>query len=331
MPEARSLPRVAIACQGGGSHTAFTAGVLRRVLGEGVVDVVALSGTSGGAVCALLAWHGLVKQDPDLGIELLERFWSEIAASDPWDGVLNAWLVGTSRLEGVVALPAVSPYLVPNWAQDRFRAQVLGLVPEEEIRRRTSRPLLLVGAVDVVTGQFRVFSSGGGTDGGRGRHVPLTSDAILASAAVPNLFRAVPTGEGGTCWDGLFSQNPPVRDLPDEPDLRPDEIWVVRINPEARTEVPVSVPDILDRRNELSGNLSLRQELDFIEKINELIAKGVFKEGVKYRPLPVRSIGMDADFSARLDTGSKLDRRPGFIAELMDHGDKQAVEFLATR
>ena len=56
--------RVAIACQGGGSHTAFTAGVLKGLLrSERLQDyeVVGLSGTSGGAVCALLAWHNLLR------------------------------------------------------------------------------------------------------------------------------------------------------------------------------------------------------------------------------------------------------------------------------
>ena len=52
-----NIRRVAIACQGGGSHTAFTAGMLKRLLLEGREEheIVALSGTSGGAVCALLA------------------------------------------------------------------------------------------------------------------------------------------------------------------------------------------------------------------------------------------------------------------------------------
>ena len=59
--------RIAIACQGGGSHTAFTAGVLTRLFGSDEIDgyeVVGLSGTSGGAVCALLAWSALIEGGP---------------------------------------------------------------------------------------------------------------------------------------------------------------------------------------------------------------------------------------------------------------------------
>ena len=80
---------------------------------------------------------------------------------------------------------------------------------------------------------------------------------VLASAAIPTLFRAVHV-DGGTYWDGLFSQNPPVRELLD---TRPDELWVIQINPTARADEPTTVLDIADRRNELAGNLSLYQEL----------------------------------------------------------------------
>ncbi len=54
--------RIAIACQGSGSHTAFTAGVLKKILSQRdkTYDIVALSGTSGGAICAALTWYGLL-------------------------------------------------------------------------------------------------------------------------------------------------------------------------------------------------------------------------------------------------------------------------------
>ena len=64
--------KIAIACQGGGSQTAFTAGVLSAFFENGVhlqKQIVSLSGTSGGAVCAALAWYGLLKAaagDPTL-------------------------------------------------------------------------------------------------------------------------------------------------------------------------------------------------------------------------------------------------------------------------
>ncbi len=304
--------RVAIACQGGGSHTAFTAGVLRRLLREDRddIEIVALSGTSGGAVCAYLAWHGLSGPEgrPAKAVDLLDRFWAANAASAPWDAALNGWLVAMNRLEGAVVLPSVSPYLYPAWAQERFRAALETLVPPRSTPE--GGPLLLVGAVDVRSGEFKAFSSARGE---------ISADAVLASAAIPNLFRAVHVGPAAY-WDGLFSQNPPVRELPD---AAPDTIWVIRINPSARAEEPTTMPAILDRRNELSGNLSLAQELAFIEKVNEFVRKGWLK-GSKYREIAVETITLDRD----LDTASKLDRRPQFIADLIAYGEAKAEAFL---
>jgi len=76
--------RVVIACQGGGSYTAFTAGVLKRLLGAGELtglEVAGLSGTSGGAVCALLAWYALLDGDPVRAGQLLDQFWADNSAS----------------------------------------------------------------------------------------------------------------------------------------------------------------------------------------------------------------------------------------------------------
>jgi NTE family protein len=306
-------PRVAIACQGGGSHTAFTAGVLKRLVSDDRREIVALSGTSGGAVCAYLAWYGLSRGDPEHAGRLLDTFWADMSASTPWDAALNSWLVGMSRLEGTVALPAVSPYLYPPWAEVRFRRELERLVPPSSLKEVAEGPLLLVGAVDVRSGEFRAFSSARGE---------VTADAILASAAVPSLFRAVRVGSG-VYWDGLFSQNPPVRELPD---AKPDAIWIVRINPARRAGEPMTTPDIIDRRNELAGNLSLSQELYFIEKINQLVRSGAFAD-TKYREIELRFIELDRD----LDLASKVDRSPGFISQLMALGEQRADAFLAER
>src|SRR4051794_9611212 len=109
---AKCRSRVAIACQGGGSHTVFSAGVLQGLL-EALpdeVEIVALSGTSGGAMCAALAWDGLVRGDRQLAIRKLRDFWTAIAASEPWDKLLNESLLNLMRLRNHMVLPEVSPY-----------------------------------------------------------------------------------------------------------------------------------------------------------------------------------------------------------------------------
>jgi NTE family protein len=301
--------RIAIACQGGGSHTAFTAGALKRILKERH-EIVGLSGTSGGAICALLAWYGLLMNDRDKAIELLDSFWKDNSASSLWEIFLNEWIVTASRLQGTVSMPEVSPYFFPSWAQDKLRGMLEEHVEFERIKEllKTSSPLLLVGAVDVLSGSFKIFKNN-----------EVTVEAVLASAAIPTLFRAV-HANGGVFWDGLFSQNPPVRDLPD---ANPDEIWVVQINPERREDEPKSVHEILDRRNELSGNLSLNQEIFFIEKINELVDKGLLKNS-KYKLIKIRRLEMLRD----LDHASKLDRNPSFIQDIMAYGEEKAQDFL---
>jgi NTE family protein len=311
--EGARVRTVAIACQGGGSHTAFTGGALQRLLADGNHRIVGLSGTSGGAVCALLAWYGLLTGGAAEAGRLLERFWEDNAATTLSERAANAWLVGLARLEGRVALPTVSPYAYPDLAGTAFTDLLTRHVDVDRLARLqesppADQPLLLVGAVDVLSGDFRAFSS---------RRGEITVNAVLASAAVPLLFRAVEE-RGRYYWDGLFSQNPPVRELPD---ARPEEIWVVRINPRARATEPKSVGDIADRRNELAGNLSLEQELYVIRKVNEWADR----LGDPYRRIEIREITLDLD----LGLPSKLDRRPAFLRRLFDAGREQADAFLA--
>ncbi|HXV91746.1 MAG TPA: patatin-like phospholipase family protein [Pseudonocardia sp.] len=312
--------RVAIACQGGGSHTAFTAGVLARLLDADALDghrIVAFSGTSGGAVCATLAWSAVRAGEPHEARRLLEGFWTDNAASTPAEQVVNAWMVWASTLQSAGLLPSLSPYDVPVTGLDHFRELLDRWVDFDRIDadRLARHPLLLIGAVDVLSGRFRAFHS---------RREPITADMILASAAVPTVFPAVRTDDG-TYWDGLFSQNPPVRELLE---TAPDELWVVQINPTARATEPRSVLDIADRRNELSGNLSLYQELHVIEKIDQLLADGLLT-GDRYKQVTVRVIELARQPSARLlGPASKLNRDRRFLRDLMAQGEHQAEQFL---
>jgi NTE family protein len=187
--------RVAIACQGGGSHTAFTAGVLKKLLRAEELkryEVVGLSGTSGGAVCALLAWHNLLRGDGSRAAEALDAFWRDNSATAPHEQLVNSWILWMGNLQSFVTMPALSPYDNPfsGSVVEEFKTMLerrvdfagVGVQPED------SYPMLLVGAVDVQSGEFRTFNS---------RQEKITPETILASAAIPNLFRSVRTGDGG--------------------------------------------------------------------------------------------------------------------------------------
>jgi NTE family protein len=312
--------RVAIACQGGGSHTAFTAGVLDRLCGA-VLDtheVVGLSGTSGGAVCALLAWYALRDGDPAAAGRLLNEFWADNSARSPWDQLVNAGVMLASELQQFVVMPTVSPYdnLLAGSAAEEFKGMLQRGIDFGRLEPTPKEPVLVIGAVDVLSGEFRAFDS---------RRDTISPDTVLASAAIPTLFRAVYV-DGRTYWDGLFSQNPPIRELID---LRPDEIWVIQINPTRRDTEPRTVLDIADRRNELAGNLSLYQELHFVEKIDEWLEAGVLADHADYKSIIVRIVELSSSrVRQSLSARSKLNRDPTFIRDLIAHGRAQADEFL---
>lgn len=309
--------RVAIACQGGGSHTVFSAGVLQGLLGDlpEEVDVVAISGTSGGAMCAALAWDGLVRGDRQLASQKLQKFWEAVAANELWDKILNQTMMNLVTLRNHMVLPEVSPYHLPTWGEDQFRELLNQHFDFEELRklaRQPNAPALHIGAVEVLTGHFDVFTG-----------EELRVECLLASAAIPELFRAVTVPDRGVYWDGLFSQNPPIHDLTDH---NINELWVIQINPNSCARVPTETHEIVDRRNELAGNISLEQELRLVAMINRLVAKGKITDP-KYHPIHVARILLDQD----LGSGTKLDRRPEFLRELREYGKSKARWFLKER
>jgi NTE family protein len=396
--EQRSKRRIAIACQGGGSHTAFTAGALREILGE-VKDneryeIVALSGTSGGAVCAFLAWYALLKDNSEQdAVRTLRSFWEEdnaayLRVGDPQslvDVVANDFLSASNLLRrygeaalGVGLTPELSPYrfheLFDYWRnrlKEAIEKNVRKIAPDDtrEIDRAIQRRVeesdrdvrLFVGAVNALTGEFKVFKShqrrNGSLSFNDDKEDRVSVDAVLASAAIPTIFEATRTGEDvywdpnrqpgsrsyadeGVYWDGLYSQNPPVRDLTE---ADPHEIWVIQINPEEIRQEPKQTAEIEDRRNELGGNTSLNQELYFIRKVNELVKRvgewehdqggalrkvfpppGEENPEESYVTIKVRRI----ELSMPLDVSSKLDRSRSHIEELMEHGSERAKRFL---
>lgn len=305
-------PKVAIACQGGGSHAAFAAGVLMSLLAPSErekFELVALSGTSGGAMCASLAWAGMISGGPDESQARLDRFWRDLEVHDAHDAIINFWSVWFAQLPVNAEL---SPYTYEPLAEAALRALLSKHLALEKLApsTRRERPKLFIGATDVQSGERLIFNGEG-----------LTYDQVVASAAVPPLFRAVKAGDR-LCWDGLFSTNPPVREFTDLPE-RPDEIWVVQINPQRQEQEPRTMREIVDRRNELSGNLSLAQELYFIDRINQLRAKH-HPLRAKYKHIDIRIVELGLP---GLDHASKIDRRKAHIERLIDDGKTKAELF----
>jgi len=316
------VTNVAIACQGGGSHTAFTAGVLQEILAwwdDDEYELVGISGTSGGAFNALATWFGLVTGDAEKAIRTLDALWDDLAADGWRDRTLNAWLTTYTRLESSgVALPQLSPYQLPDsWGQRHIARILERHIDFETIPDLcgTDAPELVVGTVNVNAGEFETFTN-----------EAVTTEAVLASAAVPNLFRAVELN-GHLHWDGLFSQNPPIDDLMHvRPERKPDELWVIQINPQQSDGEPTTLEEIADRRNELSGNISLNQEVKFIERVNDWIDDGHLPAD-QFTHTDIYRIQMDQ----RFDSATKVDRDRAFIEELLATGRERATAFLDER
>lgn len=355
--------RIAIACQGGGSQTAFTAGVLKGLFEAGVqdeFDIVSLSGTSGGAICATLAWYSLIKGDAKPW-ERLYAFWQDNMASTPAERALNQVTLQALRMTGAGWLPTFntspsSPLMVsamdsiargmrPHYTD--FRGLLEKHIDFAELTKRGPRedgPVLLMGAVDTLSGRLAKFSS---------RLEAIRVEHILSSCAVPSLFAAVEF-DGGAYWDGLFSDNPPVNELAQTRFVGADhiaqEIWVIKINPTQSAHVPVTPDQIGDRRNELIGNVSLFQQLDALAVMNELYLQGAFTPQFakrfdldgpirvprcfrddEVRPYHIPFIEMSSELAGTLDYESKLDRSQEHIEALMADGESQAQVFLAQR
>jgi NTE family protein len=355
--------RISIACQGGGAQTAFTAGALKALLQEGVhekFDIVSLSGTSGGAMGAALVWYALRKGDKEPW-KRLAAFWEENTAHTPQEKAFNRYLVENMKMTNSGLIPHVSrspkspivAAFMKGWShgmRPRF-TDMEGLLREHidfaEVKRwgkSAKAPVLIMGAIDVLSGRLATFSSA---------NAPILVEHIMASSTVPMMFPAVEI-DAGAYWDGVFSDNPPVNAVV-QPDFvgagnLPDEIWVVKINPTRSMKIPENPEEISDRRNQLTGNISLFHQLDTIGWLNELFLKGAIDKSFLVKnniPAPVRipksyvddpdrpyhipCIEMSDELQSKLGIESKLDRSEANLGPLIADGERQAREFLAKR
>jgi NTE family protein len=344
--------RIAIACQGGGSQCAFVAGALKALFERGVdhrFEIVGLSGTSGGALTAALAWVGLLARARGDRTPIEDRIlglWKDLTAQTPREIFLDAFCTQLVRLaeHGLLPTIASSPSSLSFQMWSRATSLMIGRPEFTDLRAllvkhidfatlpslvRADSPVLLVGAGDVLEGKIKVFSSAFGE---------ISADALLASAAIPNLFPAV-WADGHAYWDGIFASNPPVINFLRERSMgkgrMPEEIWVIQVNRAQHDEVPETPSDISDRRNHLAGNLSLQHELQVVDMVNTLLQEGGLTPHFRARfgldtthPIGVRFIRMSRELQEGLDYPSKLSRLPRHIDRLVADGEAQAARFL---
>lgn len=106
---ARTLRPVRLALQGGGAHGAFTWGVLDRMLEEPDLSIEAVSGTSAGAMNAVVLADGLKRGGPEGARAALADFWTDVgkaAVLSPFrQGVMDR-MSGTRQPRQFARLPA---------------------------------------------------------------------------------------------------------------------------------------------------------------------------------------------------------------------------------
>jgi NTE family protein len=358
------MTKVAVGCQGGGMHAAFEVGVLTEILkdvGQNRFELVGLSGTSAGALCALMAWYGLAPKNGNPGsviaaIDNLDRFWNGFVARTTPEILLNLLTYGKfwAEEQEIPELGVNAPVFGLNPFGAIMKA-VAATLPAVGVRRQyfdldyllaeacpefndidwpNVSTRLLIGASEVINGFESVFDSDmnklglGAQVAGWRQRLPLSLTGVTASGTLPTMREAEPIG-GGYYWDGLYSQNPPVREFIAGPNKNevPDELWVVRINPQQSQKLPRSNAEIRDRENELMGNLSLNKELDFIVKVNEWQAKYA-QFATDHKQVFVRTIKMTQNTANNLRYSSKFDRDYDFMDQLRREGHTVARNWL---
>ena len=328
-PETERRPRrpgvkhISLALQGGGSHGAFTWGVMHRLMSDPQIYIDGISGTSAGAMNAVVFADGFIKGKRQGAIDALEAFWGRVATlcSMPQSifrnlpGIANPWAVDSN--------PAfmMLDYMTRVWSPTQLNPLKLNplrdllneLVDFEGLRNRPDVKLF-VTASNVRTCKSRLF-----------RTPELTAQTLMASACLPTLFEAVEI-DGEHYWDGGFLGNPAIYPLIHE--CSSSDVVIVQINPLSRPEVPVSSRDIMNRINEMTFNASLVREMAGIATITSLVESGELNND-KYTAVRFHQISAE-DELAKYGALSKMNTERSFLEHLhrlgYDTADRWLIE-----
>jgi NTE family protein len=319
-PSAADPLPIDLALQGGGAHGAFTWGVLDRLLEEPGLRFDGVSGTSAGAMNAVVLADGLAAGGAEAAREALARFWRKVSDAavmsplrrGPLEVLTNTWSLDYSPAFAMLDMAArlVSPYDLNPSGNNPLRQILADCVDFERLTQAPVR--LFVNATNVRTGRGRVF-----------RNADVSVDALLASACLPTLFQAVEI-DGDPYWDGGYSGNPALGPLVRE--CGAADLVLVQINPIKRPGTPRSAREIHNRLNEVSFNSALMKELRVIALLcQEAALSG--KESARWARMHIHRIASDEMLA--LGYSSKLIAEWAFFEKLRDTGRRAAEAFLA--
>ena len=316
----RSQQTINLALQGGGAHGAFTWGVLEQLLEDGRTDFEGVSGTSAGAMNAIVLAQGLMTGGREGARAALQMFWSQVAESLPFE-------IATPSRDGqdVKLVPAFkmmlqfahyfSPQQLNPFDVNPLRKILLAQVDFERLRRE-SPVKLFIAATNANSGKVRLF-----------RSPEISADAILASACLPQMARPVMV-EGEPYWDGGYAANPAVFPLVYECKSR--DILMVLLTPLKYQRTPHSVPEIKDRVLELAFNSTFLREMRMFAHAREYASESFFPIGRMERRL-VRLNFHVIDTPEKMNafkSETKLAANKGFFELLKNMGRQRAKAWL---
>ncbi|MCR9193340.1 MAG: patatin-like phospholipase family protein [Hyphomonas sp.] len=319
MPKHKSHS-ISLALQGGGAHGAFTWGVLERLADEPGLDIKAITATSAGATNAAAFAAGYARDGAEGAKANLEKLWRTISAKGApftafsWSqSPLTAMPFSPVQM-GLALTSIASPYEFNPFDFNTLRDALDETVDFEAAR--TSPIDLFLSATNVESGRVKVFSGD-----------EVSRDAVLASACLPQIFRAVEI-DGDAYWDGGYMGNPSLFPLIYAD--APRDVLMVLLNPISRLGVPRRVPQIMDRLNEISFNASLIGELRAIAFVQKLLDEGMLKEPLinKYRRLNIHAI-RGGQVLRDLSLQTKYDTSWTFLTGLRDQGRTEADSWLS--
>ncbi len=313
---------ITLALQGGGSHGALTWGVIDRLLEDPRIAIAEISGTSAGAMAAVVVADGFERGGRQGARQALADFWRAVSDAALLSPLQRSPL---DRLLGRYSLDHSPGYLMLDWLSRSFSPYDMNPLGLDPLRRvlaaqvdfarvnRCEGIRVHVSATHVGTGRARVFSRG-----------EVTADAVMASACLPQFHRAVEI-DGEAYWDGGFSANPALMPLVVSP-ASPD-IVIVQVNPIVRHETPRSARDIINRVNEISFNTSLIKELRAINLMQQLLGRHDVDIGPAGRTY-IHLIHADAEVQD-LAASSKLNAEWPYLRMLFERGRSWADTWLA--
>ena len=318
---ARRNKTINLALQGGGSHGAFSWGVLDALLEDGRLEFEAISGTSAGAMNAVVLADGWARDGRDGARQALHDFWVAVSKKGrfspvqrtPLDVFWGNWSLDYSPSYRFFDLMSrvLSPYDTNPLGINPLRDVVEEQIDFDRVKHNGAIKTF-VSATNVWTGKVRVFDK-----------AELTPDVVLASACLPTIFQAVEI-DGVPYWDGGFGGNPAL--FPFFYETETQDCLLVQINPIETDKTPRSAIEIQDRMNEITFNSALLREFRAIEFVRRLIVDGRL-DGMSYKAIRMHRVAADAIVND-LTASSKANAEWTFLEYLKEMGRAAAADFL---